>query len=289
MGLKERRAKNKANRQERRKRFGSGIRNIGSSVVGGVKQAQSQAQALAEQREEKIVRRSERALVIFSELNEQDEDPFFRWLYSFAERQGVSLASSLLNNNYDRIYPVTGPRAMLEALTDTIEQALSDADIDELDLLWHGHGVERKDGARTTYAYSMAPNARNTDGLCDIDEIIVALANLDEERRLRMFYTTACWGAELADAMVDDIGFSCGSGAKAVNTNAALEFPLFLANWKAGRPFGTSVTTALRRSAYQKTDLEVRTRDNSGRFSDTDSRKELFGDVSINIRSNADF
>ena len=200
----------------------------------------------------------------------------------------MSLAASVLNNNYDRVFPVTGPQATLEQLVDTIGEALGDPEIDELDLLWHGHGVENEgaDGAMT-YWYSMAPRNAEHNGLYEVGEIVGALEDLHEEDRLRMFYTTACWGAELADRMVDDAGFACGSGARAVNTNATLEYPLFLKFWEAGRPFGTSVSSAMRRSLYQKTDREVSARDSSGRFSDTDSRKVIFGDAHLNIWTNA--
>lgn len=48
-----------------------------------------------------------------------------------------------------------------------------------------------------------------------------------------MVYSTACFGLSHADDFVK-AGFTAAVGAKAVNANAAAEFPLLLAQWGGG-------------------------------------------------------
>lgn len=51
--------------------------------------------------------------------------------------------------------------------------------------------------------------------------------------KLRLVYSTACFGLSHADDFVK-AGFTAAVGAKAVNANAAAEFPLLLAQWGGG-------------------------------------------------------
>ncbi|MEO0937046.1 MAG: hypothetical protein AAFY38_02710 [Pseudomonadota bacterium] len=244
-------------------------------------------------REEGLVRRGERALVIFSEFNEQSEQTVLHnRLYGFAEKTGVSMATGMLGRVYDCVLPVTGANATLAELIDTMRDILDERYIAEIDLLWHGHGLDPTE-KQQDYTYSMAPDPDSNDsgqktGNVTLTAITDAIDDLDADDRLRMFYTTACYGADLAEGMVD-AGFSCGAGARAVNTNATLEYPHFLKGWGMMRPFDRCVRDALARSRYRKIDAQISKMSKDGRFSDTDSFKELFGDTAINIRSNADF
>lgn len=279
---KDRRKKRREDRRERRKtRVSSAINTTKDIVNEAAKRAErANDEGLSlKRREERLVRRNERVLVIFSEFREETESKaMMTRLYHFIEGAGISMPSGILAASYDRILPVTGPSATLNELVDTLQDALSDRDIDELDLMWHGHGTEADDG---TCSYSMA------DGYTTAADIGAAIEGLDEQR-LRMFYTTACYGAALAEEMVES-GFSVGAGALGVNTNSTLEFPIFLKNWAAMMPFGVALGDAFNRSRWRVSDNAVKLADRSGRFSDTNSVKATFGDRATNIRSNADF
>lgn len=244
-----------------------------------------------EERQERIVRRDERALVVFSEFNEDNDPEILRRLYRFVERNGISVAMTVLQGSYDRVIPVTGPAATLDQFIDSLELALFDDGIEEVDVIFNSHGNYRE-SERMAYVY-FAPDPDYPDDSMEgsgevsaayLGEKIEALAS---EERLRMFYTTACWGDHIAEEMVAS-GFSCGAGSIDVNTNSAIEYPLFLAAWKAGLPFGTAIRQAVKRSQYRKTDAAARLM-KSDWWKSADSYKALHGDTSINKRSNADY
>lgn len=294
---KARRQKRREERRDRRKQnVKTRLNNARRTIDDNVSAAGERLEAIRQEklnlklREERIVRRGERTLVIFSEFNEYTESAEgLKKLYRFLEGSGISVAASLLAASYDRILPCTGVGATPSALTDTLREALADRDVDELDLLWHGHGNLANDGAY----FSMAPGSDDpSKDMYHVDEISAAIEDVDAEDRLRMFYTTACFGSKLAEEMVES-GFNCGAGALGVNTNAAIEYPLFLKYWASLMPFGVAVSLAFNKSGWRATDAAVRAFDqhskNPGRFEDVNSFKETFGDRSTNIRSNADF
>ena len=235
--------------------------------------------------------RDERALVVYSEFNEDEDEGILRRLYRFVERNSISVAMTVLQGSYDRVIPVTGPAATLDQFIESLELALEDDGIEEVDVLFNSHGDVSGD-ASIAYVF-FAPdsdypeNSEEGSGKVTTTTLGQRIEDLDAEERLRMFYTTACFGSRLAQEMVAS-GFSCGAGSLDVNTNSALEYPLFLAAWKAGLPFGTALRQAERKSQYRKTDAAARLL-KSDWWKNADSRKQFFGDTSINKRSNADF
>lgn len=252
---------------------------------------QEERQERREERQERVVRRDERALVVYSEFNEDNDPEILRRLYRFVERNGISVAMTVLQGSYDRVIPVTGPAATMDQFIDSLELALFDDGIEEVDVIFNSHGNYKED-ERMAYVY-FAPDPNAPAGSMEASGVVSAaylgekIEELASEERLRMFYTTACWGDHIAEEMVA-AGFSCGAGSVDVNTNSAIEYPLFLAAWKAGLPFGTCVRQALKRSQYRTTDAAARLM-KSDWWKSADSYKALHGDTSINKRSNADY
>lgn len=290
--------KRKERRQKRKERRSVRIQNTAEILKDAADKGATVAERVSsgdvdlKRREDRIVRAGERVLIIFSEFNEfKEERKILEKLYGFVERQGVAVATGTLSQQYAQIIPCTGSTATLSKLIEIFEDVLSDSDIQEIDLIWHGHGSERDDGS---YAFSMAPADPNdvrgegsnaSSGTYHLDEIIDAFEDLDADERLRMFYTTACYGDPLAKGLVAS-GFSCGAGALGVNTNSAIEYPLFLKNWAQSLPFGVALSNAFRKSKWRITDASVRA---SERFGDSDSTKRQFGDLMTTIRTNGDF
>ncbi|EDX83155.1 hypothetical protein S7335_334 [Synechococcus sp. PCC 7335] len=289
-------AKRKERREKRKERRQVRVQNATRIVTDAVDKGTTVAESVSsngvslKKREDRIVRTSERVLIIFSEFNEFKEDKkVMEMLYGFVERQGVAAATGVLSQLYSQIIPCTGSTATLSKLIKLFEDVLSDDDVEEIDLIWHGHGSKRDNG----YFFSMAPEdgaesytkSLAHKGSYHVDDIVNAFDDLEADERLRMFYTTACESEYLAKGLVD-AGFSCGAGALDINTNSAIEYPLFLRNWALSLPFGVALSNAFTKSRWRVTDAAVRPFD---RFEDADSTKRQFGDVMTTIRTNGDF
>jgi hypothetical protein len=218
---------------------------------------------------------------VFSEFNEDEEDFLYKQLYSFVEKQGVSLASALCRNFYRDLHVVSGPSATDEQLVRTIERCLENDMIEEIDLIVHMHGQE---SGGMCFA-NRVENGGTVSGTVPAEDVADDIRQLAGQDRLRMYYTTACYGAVHAEAMID-AGFSCSAGAVGVNTNAHFEYPRFLNLWRTLRPFEVSVRRAFNTSASRLSDEAAR-RLNPDRFQNVDSRKRIFGDGTVTIRTDA--
>lgn len=286
----ERRDQRRENRQDRREERQERREERVIARQDRREERREDRQERREARQEAKVTRDERALVIYSEFNEDNDPKMMKKLYSFVERQGLSMGITLLQGSYDRVIPVTGPAATCARFVDAIEEALFDDGIEEVDVILHSHGGYDESTGEGKIYFAPDPEGATSEersGAVPAPMVGDMIEDLMAEDRLRMFYTTACWGDHIAEAMVNS-GFSCGAGAVDVNTNSALEYPIFLTLWKTGLPFGTCIRQALKRSAYRKTDAAARLI--KGDFwRSADSYKALHGDVTINKRSNADF
>jgi hypothetical protein len=257
-------------RRKRRWGGGKGIKNVVGQIKETAQDVKETVQDRVSAREDELIRRSERALVIFSEFGEDAEEQPWKWLYGTLERSAIGMGQAL-GASYHRVRIVTGPTATLDGLLDALEDLLADDDVLEIDMLHHGHGADGQ--------------ACFADANIDWADVQSAIGALGASDRLRMFYTTSCWGYGLARAMVN-AGFSCGSGAVGVNTNSVGEYGAFIKFWQTFRPFDTSVRRAFRGSGWRLTDAAAKKKDN--RFAVADSNKRIYGDGSVNIRTDAD-
>lgn len=257
---------------KRKRRWGGRpkLSNIVGQVTDAVKDVKDEVQDRIDRREEALIRRSERALILFSEFGEEAEEVPYKWLYSGIEKSSLGMGLALAAS-YGEVRVINGANATLDGLVDALEGLLADGDIFEIDMLHHAHG---KDG-EACFVDTDVPWA-------DVQAAIGALGAGD---RLRMFYTTSCWGHGLARAMVN-AGFSCGSGAVGVNTNAAGEYGAFIKYWQTLRPFDTAVRRAFQGSGWRVSDAAAIKMDK--RFAAANSQKRCYGDGSVNIRTNAD-
>jgi hypothetical protein len=99
--------------------------------------------------------------------------------------------------------------------------------------------------------------------------------------KLRMVYSSACYGASQADDWVS-AGFNCASGSKACNANGAVELLPFLLKWREGKTFGTCISES-------ENLLLSAPFDAAGRLMLPDqvvnSDKDVIGDAGITINS----
>lgn len=113
---------------------------------------------------------------------------------------------------------------------------------------------------------------------------VAALARRLRERvapgRLRLLYSTACYGAAHAEAFLD-AGFRVVSGARGTNANGAYDYAVELAAWACGLRYRSALRAGNLRPPLRLFDAIARW---TG-FPDADSFKEARGDSSLRIGS----
>lgn len=210
--------------------------------------------------DDKKVRTNERALLVYSEFtNTSDENMA---LYTFVEKSGVALALGL-SLHYRKIKTISGKNASSRDFVNALAELGREPKNQVIDVLVHMHGN---------------PNTMYFNDTVSSDALREDIAKLKIGRKLRMFYTTACYGATHAQDMVQ-AGFTCGAGAIGVNANSASEYPEFLARWVAQDSFVDCISRSYNALA---TNLAENQAKKMG-FDDVDSTKRTYGNGHINI------
>lgn len=206
------------------------------------------------------IRTGERALVVLSEITNHSSKHMA--LYGFVEKSGIALALSQ-RLHYRKFVVLSGANADADDFCETLAALGSKRKIDAIDVLMHMHGK---------------PNRMMFNKPMKSDVLQREIAGLRLGHKLRMFYTTACFGATHAKDMVQ-AGFSCGSGAVGVNANAATEYPEFLRRWISHDEFGDCIRKSYNRRLTRVFERKARKMD----WDDVDSRKRIFGDENTTI------
>ncbi|MDX8349362.1 hypothetical protein SLH49_15350 [Cognatiyoonia sp. IB215446] len=216
--------------------------------------------------------RHDRALLVFSSLAISPND--WNWLYEFLDDQGITQAMEKLRRSYATIIALKDRQASLRNIISNLRKLATDTQIREIDMIVHCHGF--KSGA-------LRLASDNGTGFSDVsgEKLEGELKNLGIGDRLRMVYSTACWGAKTAPFFIQG-GFTCASGAVGVNTNAGTEYPDFLNRWRRGEGFRWSVEQAYEPITSAASDAFAST---IMGFSDVNSKKKVFGNSTININS----
>lgn len=175
-----------------------------------------------------ITNNNQRGLVIISELVTAGR-PEFREVYRWLQSNGAALPRNTIGHLYGTVRTLTGANATTTRFVSTLREVTSMSSIKEVDVILHLHG-----GPNRLY---FANGSIRTSTLRD------RIAALGAEKRLRALYSTACYGSTHADDFVS-AGFTCASGAVAVNANSPIEFPVFLTMWASGFKFKDCINTA---------------------------------------------
>ncbi|HMU69077.1 MAG TPA: hypothetical protein PK511_02510 [Chitinophagales bacterium] len=176
------------------------------------------------------IRSENRALLVLADLSQVLTGTLknFRPLYQFSESNGVNLVNANLRGYYHEI-KVLGPGDVtLDRIVSNLSRMTGNSNIWEVDLIVFLHG------GRDSLTLS--------NDTVHMTTIVNAIrdANLPASK-LRMVYSTACYGASQADNWVS-AGFNCASGSKACNANGAVELLPFLLKWREGKTFGTCIS-----------------------------------------------
>jgi hypothetical protein len=109
-----------------------------------------------------------------------------------------------------------------------------------------------------------------------------ALATSAAQPKLRLMYTTACYGAtDAADLLA--AGFNSVVGAKLKNANSLSEFQPLLQNWAGGKTIADAVAAGDRPASRMFWDMFARI----GGFHEVDSEKVVAGDPLLTVSSDA--
>ena len=163
----------------------------------------------------------QRALIVVSQLT-QGIPENQQWLYRFIEAAGRSVTEITLKDDYapDQYRPLLDELATTGNLVDTLVEvgAIDGILAIDLFLLLHGSPDRLEFHDRSWYTPSMA----------------TILAGLGLSSKLRLVYSTACYGATHNDDFIQ-AGFKAAIGARGVNTNSAFELPMLLNLWALGK------------------------------------------------------
>lgn len=166
-----------------------------------------------------MISKDQRALILVSQLtNGIPADQ--QWLYRFIEAAGRNVAEITLKDDYARYITLFDDAATTDNLVTALTQVGTQNDILAIDLLVLLHGS--KDNLEFHNGSWFTPSMANR------------LQGLGLSSKLRLIYSTACYGASHNDDFLQ-AGFKTAIGALGVNSNSAFEFPLLLNLWALGK------------------------------------------------------
>jgi hypothetical protein len=214
-------------------------------------------------KDDEKIRTNERALVVLSELSDDNHAV----LYEFVEKSGIALSLTLAVQ-YRKISVLSGKNAESHDFVGTLRSLAADDKIQKIDVFAFIHGNPSK--------------MYFSNGVKSSDAISSEIAKLDIKKKLRMYYTTACFGATHAEDMIR-AGFNCASGPLGVNANSAVSFPEFTAKWATGTTFADCVDESQNPSLSKPFEDKAKKMG----FTEVDSTHKRYGNGSIRITTNA--
>jgi len=209
----------------------------------------------------------DRALVVVNSLAAVG-DSKFRWLYEFCEASGVAVAEIVLKPQYAKYRKLTAPDATKGAFLDALKAFGSDATVKAIDVLLMLHGERER--------------LHFDRGAVGTGQLRQELAALDLGRKLRMLYSTCCYGDSHSDDFVAG-GFSAAVGSIAVNANSATEYPTVLTLWASGSTLKDAVAVGEHPSTRIPQDEIAKVMG----FREANSDKTIRGNGRITIASDA--
>jgi hypothetical protein len=210
----------------------------------------------------------ERTLLVVANLSTWGE-PKLQWLYEWLDRNAVSVARLMLEPHYREIHTLTGAETTRSSFVNEIARLAQEPQTKALDVFLSLHGLEG-------LLYF-------EDGPAKSSAVGEVLGQADLRHRLRLLYSTACYGATHAPDFVK-AGFRVASGAMALNANGPYDFPTQLLHWRKGETYRLAVKRANNRVFIDTHDAIAR----GLGFDPVNSEKVIEGKKLTRIRSEAD-
>ena len=153
--------------------------------------------------------------------------------YDFVQFNAVALASAVLGPFYKTVHIVPGAAATRSGLANKLEEIASRSTTRAVDLVFITHGL-RNGVLLGDRLWTMG----------EVRDRIRAVLTTSERAKLRMVFSTACFGSSHR-AGWRDAGFKAVSGSRQVYADSAASYLPFLSTWAIlGKSFQASVNAA---------------------------------------------
>ena len=213
------------------------------------------------------VTKSNRALLVVSNLTKLGRSDL-KWLYQFLDGAGIDLAERLMSPQYGTVEKLVGSQATKNGFITTVSSLGSSQAVRAIDVIVNLHGANNQ--------------LFFEDGGVSTSSLKNDLLALNLGSKLRLLYSTACYGRSHADDFVAS-GFSAASGAVGVNANSATEYPIVLTMWAAGAKFRDAISVGENVLTREPSDELAKLMG----FPDANSDKVIHGNGAITINSDA--
>jgi hypothetical protein len=213
------------------------------------------------------VKRKKRVLLVIANLTtwgRKDLETLYEWL----DANAVNVAKLMLGARYRRVYVLTGAEATAAKFVSTLAELAADPRNQAIDVLLHLHGEK----GRLWFA----------DDVISTPKLAEQIAAQQMQDKLRLLYSTACYGATHAPDFVQ-AGFRVASGAIGVNANSPHDYPTQLLYWGLGSPYKSALAAGNSKPLTKVFDSVARKLN----FSDVNSFKEVVGKRNTTITSGA--
>lgn len=213
------------------------------------------------------IKKNERVLIVINHISSGDTD----YLYRFIEAAGRITVSTILGDDYAQIVKLYDKNATLAKLINALKAQGGKASVKRIDLIVNLHGAKGK--------------IVFFDGVKSSSDIKLKIQALNINPKLRLAYSTCCWGDTHSKDFVN-AGFDAAIGSRKVNANAAVEFAPLLGLWQ----FNTKLSDCLAPTIppTPAADTAARAFGAAAGYSwcnDVDSRKVIRGNSNIKISS----
>lgn len=176
------------------------------------------------------ITKSQRALLAITYLSNSKD-----WWdgYNFVEASGMATIDFFLGSKYGTIEKLKNSNATKQKFLDKLKALGDKASIKAIDVIVMLHGTDEK-----LWFYK-----NDRDGMVEVTASSLAtdINALGIGHKLRLLYSTACFGESHNNNFLN-AGFATSVGAKAVNTNAATEFPIVLGMWANDQKISSAVS-----------------------------------------------
>jgi hypothetical protein len=213
------------------------------------------------------VKRKRRVLLVVANLTTWGRKDLER-LYEWLDANAVNVAKLILGARYRRVYALTGADAAADKFVSTLTELATNPHNQAIDVLLHLHG-ER---GRLWFA----------DDVIQTSELAGLIAEQQIQDKLRLLYSTACYGATHAPDFVE-AGFRVASGAVGVNANSPHDYPTQLLYWGLGSPYRNALAAGNSEPLTKVFDKMAR----KLKFTDVNSFKKAVGRKKTSITSGA--
>ncbi len=217
------------------------------------------------------VNKNERALIVISDLTERP--PEKDRLYNFIETAGRNVCETILKDDYADYVTLYDNSATKNNLIQILKTIGAKTTIKAIDLIVMLHGFPNILGFKG--------GNYNTVSLAN------EIAALNLKNKLRLVYSTACFGSSHNDDF-RNAGFNTSIGAQKVNTNAAVELPVLLQLWASGQKIKDALAVAENPLSRNAADAAAKLYADLNNFSyrnEINSDKVLRGDSQLTINS----